>query len=87
MITMKINGVIDNVREAKEGAKDAGYSDFIFMGGILNLQLKEEHYKLLKDKEGEQLSCVFKMKPCKTIDRFKKEGIGFEAVEILTIEE
>lgn len=83
---MTVPVLVDSVNKAGEKAKCAGYAELLFTGGGLNLSLTEEKFELLRNREGENVNCVFKLRVSKTINRFGKQGIGFEPVEILEIE-
>lgn len=87
MFKMTIPVLVDSVSEAKEGAKCAGYADLLFTGGYKNLSLKKDFFDLLKDREGDQVNCVFKMRVAQMTDRFKKTVIAFEPAEIIEITE
>lgn len=84
MVSMKLEVMVDSLREAKTGGKC--YTDLLFTGGRVNLEVSREHYENLKNYLGETVKAVFKMRVCEALDRYKNKVAAFQPVKILEIE-
>ena len=54
---------------------------------MVNLGVKQEIFKFIKDREGDSLVCLFKMSLCESVDRFKNRHVAFRPIQILEIKE
>ncbi|MDD5598685.1 MAG: hypothetical protein PHV82_12130 [Victivallaceae bacterium] len=84
MLKMSISVVVGSVKPSKEGARDAGYADFLFTGGTVNLSVNEEQLKKLSGLEGDNVECVFQMSP-HVIVEFGRPACAFKIKKLITI--
>lgn len=84
MLKMSIPVVVESLKASKEGAKDAGYVDFLFTGGTVNLSVNEEQFKKLSSLEGDSVECLFQMSPHGIVE-FGRPACAFKIKKLINI--
>jgi hypothetical protein len=88
MLRMEIPVVLESLRrpDEKSKAKSYAYADFVLMGGNLNIPLTSDQYKEFRDREGDEILCLFAMK-ARSIVQYNRPACVFEVVKLLEIKE